>query len=242
MATQAIVGEKVGMTQTWVDDKVVPVTVVRVEPMRIVQIKTPERDGYSALQVTYGVKKKSRVTSPEAGHFEKASVEAGTTLVELRIDSVDEFEVGQHLRGQTGLPATLLGEVEIGEHISVDGHETLGDASLGGGDCVDVCDFGALEMGPDGLPFVYDDLCTACSPCVNAYNNRVSKCLDNVCMRSITVDQVYDKVRVVLAQRKAARQEAAVQIPPPPDNGGQRSGDGPSEAAGDTPRSVGRVD
>ena len=56
MAQQAIVGEKVGMTQTWVDDKVVPVTMLRVEPMRIVQIKTNERDGYTALQVTYGSK------------------------------------------------------------------------------------------------------------------------------------------------------------------------------------------
>ncbi len=54
MAQQAIVGEKVGMTQKWVDDKVVPVTVLRVDPMRIVQIKTTERDGYTALQVTYG--------------------------------------------------------------------------------------------------------------------------------------------------------------------------------------------
>ena len=54
MATTAIVGEKVGMSQVWVDDKVVPVTVLRVEPMRIVQVKTTERDGYTALQVTYG--------------------------------------------------------------------------------------------------------------------------------------------------------------------------------------------
>ena len=99
MANKAIVGEKVGMTQVWDEDnRVVPVTVVSVPACRIVQIKTPERDGYSALQVTYGVKKQSRVTSPEAGHFDKASVEAGTTLVELRIDSVDEFEVGQELK------------------------------------------------------------------------------------------------------------------------------------------------
>ena len=50
MATKAIVGEKVGMTQVWDDDnRVVPVTVVQVQPLRIVQIKTPERDGYSAL-------------------------------------------------------------------------------------------------------------------------------------------------------------------------------------------------
>jgi large subunit ribosomal protein L3 len=97
MAQQAIVGEKVGMTQTWVDDKVVPVTVLRVEPMRIVQIKTNERDGYTALQVTYGQKKASKLTKPQAGHFEKAGVEPGKRLVELRLDSVDGFEVGQEV-------------------------------------------------------------------------------------------------------------------------------------------------
>ena len=54
MAQTAIVGEKVGMTQKWVDDRMLAVTVLRVEPMRVVQIKTTERDGYTALQVTYG--------------------------------------------------------------------------------------------------------------------------------------------------------------------------------------------
>ena len=55
MATRAIVGEKVGMTQVWDDDnRVVPVTVLRVRPCRVVQVKTNERDGYSALQVTFG--------------------------------------------------------------------------------------------------------------------------------------------------------------------------------------------
>jgi len=71
MAQQAIVGEKVGMTQTWVDDKVVPVTMLRVDPMRIVQIKTSERDGYTALQVTYGSKKANKLNKPAAGHFER---------------------------------------------------------------------------------------------------------------------------------------------------------------------------
>ena len=57
MAQKAIVGEKVGMTQVWTQDRrVVPVTVLRVEPLRIVQIKTKESDGYCALQVTYGTK------------------------------------------------------------------------------------------------------------------------------------------------------------------------------------------
>jgi hypothetical protein len=77
MAQQSIVGEKVGMTQTWVDDKVVPVTVLRVEPMRIVQIKTNERDGYTALQVTYGHRDAKKLTKPAAGHFEKAGVAPG---------------------------------------------------------------------------------------------------------------------------------------------------------------------
>ena len=57
MATKAIVGEKVGMTQVWDDqNRVIPVTVVKVDPCRIVQVKTPESDGYAALQVTYGSK------------------------------------------------------------------------------------------------------------------------------------------------------------------------------------------
>ncbi|WP_083914723.1 50S ribosomal protein L3 [Ilumatobacter nonamiensis] len=97
MAQQAIVGEKVGMTQKWVDDKVVPVTVVKVDPMRIVQIKTSERDGYTAIQVTYGSKDAKKLNQPEAGHFSKSGVEPGKRLIELRLDSVDGLEVGQEL-------------------------------------------------------------------------------------------------------------------------------------------------
>ena len=98
MAKQAIVGEKVGMTQVWTDDnRVVPVTVLRVEAARIVQIKTSERDGYAAVQVTYGSKDAKKLSKPEAGHFAKAGVDAGRRLVELRLDSVDGFEVGQEI-------------------------------------------------------------------------------------------------------------------------------------------------
>ncbi|MFZ8901918.1 MAG: 50S ribosomal protein L3 [Ilumatobacteraceae bacterium] len=98
MAKTAIVGEKVGMTQVWADDnRIVPVTVLRVEPARIVQVKTSDSDGYSALQVTYGRKDAKKLTKPEAGHFEKAGVDAGRRLVELRLDSVDGFEVGQEI-------------------------------------------------------------------------------------------------------------------------------------------------
>ncbi|MEZ5280939.1 MAG: 50S ribosomal protein L3 [Acidimicrobiales bacterium] len=98
MANKAIVAEKVGMTQLWDDDnRVVPVTMLRVSPCRIVQIKTDENDGYTAIQVTYGSAKESRLTKPEAGHFAKAGVEPGTRLVELRVDDVSQFEVGQQI-------------------------------------------------------------------------------------------------------------------------------------------------
>jgi large subunit ribosomal protein L3 len=99
MATKAIVGEKVGMTQVWGDDnRVVPVTMVKVAPMRVVQVKTTERDGYSALQVTFGHKAATKLTKPVAGHFGKAGVDPGPKLVELRLDDVSGFEVGQEIK------------------------------------------------------------------------------------------------------------------------------------------------
>lgn len=97
MATKAIVGEKLGMTQVWRDDKVVPVTVLKVTPVRVVQIKHPETDGYSALQVAIGSQKEHRVNKPLKGAYEKAGVEPGRKLVELRLDDVSEFTVGQEI-------------------------------------------------------------------------------------------------------------------------------------------------
>jgi large subunit ribosomal protein L3 len=98
VATKAIVGEKVGMTQIWDDqNRAVPVTVVRVAPVRVVQVKTQEREGYSALQVTYGFRKARSLSKGERGHFEAAGVEPGKRLVELRIDDTDGYEVGQEL-------------------------------------------------------------------------------------------------------------------------------------------------
>ena len=98
MARKEIVGEKVGMTQVWdADNRAIPVTVVRVAPVRVVQVKTPERDGYSALQVTYGTRKASRLTKPEAGHFSRSGVEPGKRLVELRLEDTSEYSVGQEL-------------------------------------------------------------------------------------------------------------------------------------------------
>jgi large subunit ribosomal protein L3 len=102
MANKALVGEKVGMTQIWDDtNQVVPVTVLRIEPLRVVQVKTNERDGYSALQVTYGQKQAKKLSKPEAGHFAKQGVDPGRRLVELRVDDVSGFEIGQELTADT---------------------------------------------------------------------------------------------------------------------------------------------
>ena len=98
MAAKAIVGEKVGMTQVWDDQhRSIPVTVVRVSPARVVQIKTPEKEGYGALQVTWGARRASTLTKPELGHYEKAGVVPGRRLVELRLDDVTGYSIGQEI-------------------------------------------------------------------------------------------------------------------------------------------------
>ena len=108
MASKAIVGEKVGMTQVWDDEnRVVPVTVLKVAPCRVVQVKTADADGYSALQVTFGHRDADKINMPQAGHFDKAGVEPGVKLVELRLDDVSEYEVGQ----QIGVDVLVDGEL-----------------------------------------------------------------------------------------------------------------------------------
>lgn len=96
--TIGIVGRKSGMTRIFTDSGVsVPVTVVEVEPNRITQVKSVETDGYSAVQITVGSRRASRVIKPAKGHFEKAQSEAGRGIWELRNDSQESFEVGGQL-------------------------------------------------------------------------------------------------------------------------------------------------
>jgi len=91
-----IVGKKAGMTRVFTEDgQSVAVTVLQVTPNRVTQVKTPETDGYSAVQITFGEKKASRMSKPEAGHFAKANVNAGRGLIEFRTE--DAFEAGQEL-------------------------------------------------------------------------------------------------------------------------------------------------
>lgn len=96
-----LVGRKAGMTRVFTDDgHSVPVTVIEVEPNRIVQIKTPETDGYSALQVTAGTRRQNRVNKPLAGHYAKANQVPGRKLSELRLDGNEggDLEVGAELK------------------------------------------------------------------------------------------------------------------------------------------------
>lgn len=113
MAQKAIVGQKVGMTQIWDEaNRVVPVTVVKVAPCRVVQIKTPDADGYSALQVTFGQRDARKLNKPDAGHFAKNGVAPGVKLVELRLDDVSSYTVGQEI---------AVDILEAGELIDVTG-------------------------------------------------------------------------------------------------------------------------
>ena len=104
-----LVGRKIGMTRVFTEDGTsVPVTVVDVSNNRVTQIKTPATDGYTAVQVAFGTRRKSRVTQPLAGHYAKAGVDAGRVLKEFTVAgedaaklslgcavAIDLFQVGQ---------------------------------------------------------------------------------------------------------------------------------------------------
>ena len=105
-----LVGRKIGMTRLFTDDgDAVPVTVVDVSNNRVTQIKTPEIDGYAAVQVAFGKRRASRVSKPAAGHFAKAGVEAGHVLSEFRVepDQLANFKVG----GQIGVDIFKVGQM-----------------------------------------------------------------------------------------------------------------------------------
>ncbi len=92
-----LVGRKIGMTRVFAEDGTsIPVTVLDVANNRVTQIKTPETDGYAAVQVTYGKRRPSRVAKPQAGHLAKAGVEAGVTLKEFHVPAGDlaKFKAG----------------------------------------------------------------------------------------------------------------------------------------------------
>lgn len=95
-----LVGRKCGMTRMYLDDgSAVALSVVHVDANRVVQVKTKDSDGYSALQVATGSQKRSRLTKPLAGHYAKAGVDAGVGLFEIRVSDEDlaKYSVGSEL-------------------------------------------------------------------------------------------------------------------------------------------------
>ncbi|MGL5407002.1 MAG: 50S ribosomal protein L3 [Propionibacteriaceae bacterium] len=95
---KGILGTKLGMTQLWDDNnKVVPVTVIQAGPCVVTQVRTPEVDGYNAIQLGFGAKKAKKITKPEAGHFAKADTTARKHLMELRTLDASEYTLGQEL-------------------------------------------------------------------------------------------------------------------------------------------------
>ena len=98
---KGILGEKLGMTQVFDDrNRVVPVTVVRAGPCVVTQVRTPEKDGYSAVQLAFGAIDPRKVTKPVAGHYRKAGVTPRRHLVELRTSGAGGYEVGQEVGPQ----------------------------------------------------------------------------------------------------------------------------------------------
>ncbi|WP_141580627.1 50S ribosomal protein L3 [Actinomadura sp. WMMA1423] len=95
---KGVLGEKLGMTQVFDDEgRIVPVTVVQAGPCVVTQLKTQEKDGYTAVQLGFGQIDPRKVNKPSTGHFEKAGVTPRRYLVELRADDTTEFELGQEI-------------------------------------------------------------------------------------------------------------------------------------------------
>ncbi len=109
---KGILGTKLGMTQIFEDTRAVPVTVIKAGPCFVAQVKTPERDGYSAVQLAYGDVRERDVNKPMRGHFDAHGGRAGRYVVEVRTDDVSGYEPGQEIRAdvfQPGERADVVG-------------------------------------------------------------------------------------------------------------------------------------
>ena len=110
---KGILGEKLGMTQVWDENnRVIPVTVVKAGPCVVTQVRTPENDGYSGVQIAFGQIDPRKVTQPMLGHFAKAGVTPRRHVLELRFDDASDYSLGQELGADT---------FEVGSNIDVTG-------------------------------------------------------------------------------------------------------------------------
>ncbi|MEZ5185270.1 MAG: 50S ribosomal protein L3 [Candidatus Nanopelagicales bacterium] len=96
---KGLLGAKLGMTQVWDENnRIVPVTVIGAGPCVVTQIRTPETDGYSAVQIAFGAIDPRKVNKPDSGHFAKAGVTPRKDLLELRTEDASEYTLGQELK------------------------------------------------------------------------------------------------------------------------------------------------
>lgn len=112
---KGILGAKLGMTQVWDNNRVVPVTVVQAGPCVVTQVRTPDKDGYSAVQLAYGAIDPRKVNKPKAGHYAKADVAPRRHIVELRTTDASEYELGSEVTVEAfeaGAPIDVTGRTK----------------------------------------------------------------------------------------------------------------------------------
>jgi large subunit ribosomal protein L3 len=105
---KGILGAKLGMTQVWDNNQVIPVTVVQAGPCVVTQVRTPDKDGYQAVQLAYGAIDPRRINKPKAGHFAKANVAPRRHLVEVRTTDASEYTLGQEVTVETFQPGDFV--------------------------------------------------------------------------------------------------------------------------------------
>jgi large subunit ribosomal protein L3 len=112
--SKGLLGTKLGMTQVWDENnKLVPVTVIEITPNVVTQVRTPEVDGYNAVQIAYGQIDPRKVNKPDAGHFDKAGVTPRRHVTEVRTADAGDYTAGQEL--------TVDGTFEAGQKVDVVG-------------------------------------------------------------------------------------------------------------------------
>jgi large subunit ribosomal protein L3 len=120
---RGILGQKIGMTQIWDEqNRAVPVTVIQAGPCRVVQVKTPERDGYSAIQLAFGDVKARRINKPETGHFKKVNQAPAKHLAEMRVDDSSAFTIGQVIQADVFASGDMVDVTGISKGHGFSGH------------------------------------------------------------------------------------------------------------------------
>jgi large subunit ribosomal protein L3 len=111
---KGILGEKLGMTQVWDEgNKLVPVTVVKAGPCVVTQVRTPDKDGYDAVQIAFGAIDPRRVNKPESGHFAKAGVPPRRHVTEIRTTDASTYEVGQEITAEVFEAGALVDVIGV---------------------------------------------------------------------------------------------------------------------------------